>query len=158
MKQFILELGKDFIFMDQEYPLTVGAFLRIFLVAQDVVCDRVAVAPVLFCSGGYCALIAHPVQFYDFVVLHCALLSLWVKAFHLYRQQKSFFIARTEKLFHIYHIMWKRWFPLVWEHAAFCRSTGIKPGEHQWFADRISLEPAFTGAKSSELVIWQALQ
>lgn len=25
MKQFILELGKDFIFMDQEYPLTVGA-------------------------------------------------------------------------------------------------------------------------------------
>ena len=24
MKQFILELGKDFIFMDQEYPLTVG--------------------------------------------------------------------------------------------------------------------------------------
>ena len=27
---------------------------------------------------------------------------------HLYRQQKSFFIARTEKLFHIYHIMWKR--------------------------------------------------
>ena len=25
MKRFILELGKDFIFMDQEYPLTVGA-------------------------------------------------------------------------------------------------------------------------------------
>lgn len=25
MKQFILDLGKDFIFMDQEYPLTVGA-------------------------------------------------------------------------------------------------------------------------------------
>lgn len=25
IKQFILELGKDFIFMDQEYPLTVGA-------------------------------------------------------------------------------------------------------------------------------------
>lgn len=25
MKEFILELGKDFIFMDQEYPLTVGA-------------------------------------------------------------------------------------------------------------------------------------
>jgi predicted nuclease of restriction endonuclease-like (RecB) superfamily len=25
MKQFILELGKDFIFMEQEYPLTVGA-------------------------------------------------------------------------------------------------------------------------------------
>ena len=25
MKQFILELGKDFIFMNQEYPLTVGA-------------------------------------------------------------------------------------------------------------------------------------
>ena len=25
MKQFILELGKDFIFMDQEYKLNVGA-------------------------------------------------------------------------------------------------------------------------------------
>ena len=58
-----------------------------------------AVVPVLFCGGGNRALVTRPVQFYDFMVSHCALLSFCVKAFHLYRQQKSPFIAWTGKLF-----------------------------------------------------------
>lgn len=60
---------------------------------------RVAVVPVLFCGGGNRALVTRPVQFYDLMVSHCALPSLCVKAFHLYRQQKSPFIAWTGKYF-----------------------------------------------------------
>ena len=55
---------------------------------QYVICNRMAVVPVLFCGGGNRALVTRPVQFYDLMVFHCALPSFCVKAFHLYRQQK----------------------------------------------------------------------
>ena len=83
----------------------IGAFLRIFSVVKDVVCDRVAVVSVLFCGSGNRVLVARPVHFYDLMVSHCDLPSFCVKAFHLYRQQKSPFIAYTEKFFQIYYII-----------------------------------------------------
>lgn len=55
---------------------------------NTIICNRMAVVPVLFCGGGNRALVTRPVQFYDLMVFHCALPSFCVKAFHLYRQQK----------------------------------------------------------------------
>ena len=82
---------------------------------------HMAVAPVLFCGGGNRALVAHPVQFYDLAVFHFALPSFRVKAFHLYRQQKSSFIARTGKLF-----------TNLSYHAGAAISTGLRPRITAW--------------------------
>ena len=80
-----------------------------------------AVAPVLFCGGGNRALVTRPVQFYDLMGSHCALPSLCVKAFHLYRQQKSPFIAWAEKTF-----------PNLSYHAGAAISTGLRPRITAW--------------------------
>ena len=55
------------------------------------------------------------------MVSHCALLSLCVKAFHLYRQQKSSFIARTGKLF-----------TNLSYHAGAAISTALRPRITAW--------------------------